>query len=153
MSYLNIISLEEAKEYLGVNDDAQDRQITRMIRSSLMYVEQHSNHIFYTRDKEYNLRDSCARVHDYPINAVVAPDPDTTVATQRALYTDYRDGNTANDTITLNVGYQYKDDIPEVLVEAAYMILEHYYNEKEDKVSKMPHEALELIGTFKRHIF
>ena len=49
MSYLNIISLEEAKNYLRVDIDLteDDNQITAMIKSSLGFVEKHTNHILF----------------------------------------------------------------------------------------------------------
>ena len=75
MSYLSIISLAEAKNYLRVDDTltADDDQITNMINSALKYVEDWTNIILYAREKSYIVVGGSKRVYDYPINSVIKP--------------------------------------------------------------------------------
>jgi len=72
MSYLNVITLERAKNYLRVDldFDTDDAEITSMISASCRYVEKRTNHILYARDIVYN--GTCqVKVYDYPINSIV----------------------------------------------------------------------------------
>ena len=49
MVYTDIISLEEAKNYLRIDDDLteDDNSIIRMIEASLRYIEKYTDVIFY----------------------------------------------------------------------------------------------------------
>jgi len=72
MSYLSVITLERAKNYLRVDldFDTDDSEITSMINASCRYVEKRTNHILYARDITY--KGSCqVKVYDYPINSIV----------------------------------------------------------------------------------
>ena len=48
MSYLTVIPLADAKAYLKVEDTATDDEITRMIKSSLAYLEKRTNILVYS---------------------------------------------------------------------------------------------------------
>lgn len=74
-TYLDIISLAEAKLYLRVDDTLteDDAQITNMINSSLQYVEDWTNIIMFSRAKTYRFVNSFVKVYDYPINSVTSP--------------------------------------------------------------------------------
>lgn len=152
MAYTDVISLADAKAYLGIDDTSRDAEITRMIKSALVFVEQHSNHIMQSVNKKYYYLDDVARVYDYPITAVVFPSPDTTTAYTYAGYSEYVDSNTSNTYIELTVGYASASDIPAPLVEAGYMILEHLFNQKETGNSQIPMAALQMIAAHKRRI-
>lgn len=151
MSYLTVISLANAKVHLGVDDTARDAEITRMISGALSFVEEHSNHILFARNKKYYNRWTETRVYDYPINSVVFPDPDTTTAKENRFYTAYKDSNADNTYLTLNVGYADPADIPAPLIEAGYMILEHLFMQKETGKSEMPAAAWAMIRSYARH--
>lgn len=72
MAYTDFISLANAKAYLGVDDTSRDTEITRIITSAVVYVEQHSCHIWDEVNKTYQLNGKdCIKVYDYPITAVV----------------------------------------------------------------------------------
>lgn len=148
--YLDLITLEDAKIHLGVDDTSRDREIARMIRMSLKYVEKHSNHILVPRDQAYLYRDGTVRIYDYPINSVVIPSPDTTTQYEFTTYSTYVDSNPENVGLTLNVGYTDPEDIPEELIEAAYMVLEHLYNQKETGDNQMPGAVVQLIRSVAR---
>lgn len=128
MSYLSIIPIQSAKDYLGLDDTARDAEVQRMIYAAIKYVEKETNHILEVQDKTYVFQTSTLRVYDYPINTV-------DVRMKKPLYSEY-DGN-AEDELTLNVGYANTSDIPPDLVEAIYGVLKFYFFEQEGS-GKMP---------------
>lgn len=127
MSYLDVISLENAKSFLGVDDTSRDTEITQMINAALSLIERETNYIMEAVDKAYLLRDGCVRVYDYPINTDDGDLDETVTRTNKSLYSIYSDSSTAT-TITLNVG---GTDIPADLVQAGYSLIEFFFNEKE----------------------
>lgn len=136
MSYLNVITLQEAKNYLRIDDGLtdDDGRITSMIKASLMMLEKATNVIVYPRDKDYYLEDFCAYVYDYPINNVVSTD--TLDVTEKALYSIYNTNDSSVSKITLNVGYTDVANVPSDIIETALYMLKYMYFEAEtDKVS------------------
>ena len=90
MSYLNVISLDQAKQYLRIDDElsADDAQIEQMIKGALSTLERRTNILFYARKKKYIFQDYSVKVYDYPINEVVSTfDVDTE---QKTLFTKIR---------------------------------------------------------------
>lgn len=128
MAYTDIISLETAKTFLGVDDTSRDAEITAMINAALSYIERNTNHIMGTQDKSYLLIDGCVRVYDYPINTLDGDLATTVTRTKKPLYSIYEDTNTENKTITLNVG---ADTIPDDLLQAGLLLIDFFFNEKE----------------------
>lgn len=128
--YTDIISLEQAKIYLRIDDTLteDDLQIERMIKGSLSFIEQYTNYIFFPRDKDYRLINGCVRVYDFPINSEVTTGLEVT---NKTLYNIYQKGYN-NDLITLNVGYADSADIPQELIEVAYVMIKNMYYEKDN---------------------
>lgn len=128
MAYLDIIPLADAKVYLRIDDTLteDDAQITRMIKGALSYIERTTNVMLYARDVIYNVSDNAVKVYDYPINSEVANVLDSEV---KSLYTNY---TSEESTITLNVGYANVADIPQELIEVAYVLIKNMYYEKEN---------------------
>lgn len=148
MAYTDVISLANAKDYLGVDDTSRDTEITRMIESALKYLEKRTNVLMDARDKTYNLIDGCVRVYDSPINTLDA-DLDATVTREnKGLYSIYSDTDIEAKTITLNVG---SNTVDSDLVEAGYMLIEHYFNEGDRTV--LPMIVEDIIQANKRFIF
>lgn len=148
MAYTDVISLVEAKSYLGVDDTSRDTEITRMIGSALSYLEKRTNIIMYARDKVYTLRNGCVRVYDYPINTLDENLASTVTKTVGQMYDTYSDSNTENKTITLNVGSS--GNIPPDLIEAGYMLIEYYFNMKEVDMTRIPVGVELAIGANRR---
>jgi len=162
MAYTDIISLSDAKDYLGIDDTSRDTEITRMIGAALRYIEEHTGHIMEDQSKTYRLsgRDSI-RIYDYPINSVtkgldkagddVALTLDTNYTFQEyRTYTDYYGIDSDAESLVLNVGYVSASSIPAPLVEAGYMVLEHMFNQKETGNSQIPMAAQQLMATHRR---
>lgn len=156
MSYLNVISLAEAKNYLRVDDDLtdDDNQITNMIKSSLSYLERETNYIFFAREKSYLFQDYCVRVYDSPINSVTSPSTGLTT-TNKTLYTLYETNNSEDTTLTLNVGYSDVNDVPSELIDAGLSMIElYYYQSKQNESGKLvlPQFIKDTINKYRRFI-
>jgi hypothetical protein len=155
MSYLNVISLDSAKQYLRVDSELleDDSQIERMIKSALSTIERRTNILFYARDKKYIFQDYCVKVYDYPINSVVSTfNVDTE---QKTLFTNYQT-NTGDKEIVLNVGFDNTDNIPFELVDCALQYIKYLYYEAEtNKANKgdLPTWLNDMINQNKRFIF
>lgn len=149
MSYLSVITLERAKNYLRIDPDLteDDAEITSMINASLRYVEQRTRHFMYARDIEY--KGSCqVKVYDYPINTVVT-DPAPWFL-ERTMYTIFPDVK----SVILNVGYATPADVPDVFIESALQMIKIWYYESEKQVNSqmIPISVTEALDVEKRFI-
>jgi len=148
MSYLDVISLERAKNYLRIDSDLtdDDNEITSMINASCRYIEKRTNHIFYEQDKVYN--GTCqVKVYDYPINSIVtSPAPYVYHFTMFDVFPDSK-------TVTLNVGYAV-DTVPDDLIQACLQMIKVWYYESEKQVNTtlIPESVKEVIDIYKRFL-
>ncbi len=149
MSYLSVISLERAKNYLRIDttltDD--DAEITAMINSACSYIEKRTNLIFYPRNKVY--KGACqVKVYDYPINSIVTdPEPFTYEQPMFTIYPDVK-------KVELNVGFVDPNDIPFELVQACLQMIKVWYFESEKQVNTtlIPESVKEAIDLNRRFI-
>lgn len=143
MDALDVISLTEAKTYLGVDDTSRDAEITRMISSAINFIEKRTNHILVEKTKTYIFRNGCVRVYDYPITSTNGT---AEVKNGYSVYTD-----TVADDIDLTLGYTAIEDVPSELVEACYMMLKFFFFEQEG-TGNIPFVVNEIIEANKRFI-
>ena len=148
MSYLSVITLERAKNYLRVDldFDTDDAEITSMINAACRYVEKRTNHMLYARDIVYN--GTCqVKVYDYPINSTVT-DP-TPFKVDFAMFTVYPDVK----EVELNVGYG-TDEVPEDLIQAMLQMIKVWYFESEKQVNStlIPESVKEVVDLYKRFL-
>ena len=149
MSYLSVISLERAKNYLRIDttltDD--DAEITAMINSACSYIEKRTNLIFYPRNKTY--KGACqVKVYDYPINYIVT-DP-APFAYEQLMFTIYPDVK----TVELNVGFADPNDIPDELIQACLQMIKVWYYESEKQINTtlIPESVKEAIALNQRFV-
>ena len=149
MSYLSVITLERAKNYLRIDttltDD--DAEITAMINGACSYIEKRTNLIFYPRNKTY--KGACqVKVYDYPINSIVT-DP-APFAYEQPMFTIYPDVK----TVELNVGFIDPTDIPDELIQACLQMIKVWYFESEKQVNTtlIPESVKEAIDLNRRFI-
>lgn len=148
MSYLNVISLERAKNYLRVDESLteDDSEITSMINGACRYVENRTNHILFPRQKIYE--GSCqVKVYDYPINEITTtPMP---FYLKRSLYTIFPDVK----TVELNVGYP-TGDVPNDMQQAILQMIKVFYYESEKQVNStlIPESVKEALDLYKRFL-
>ena len=148
MSYLSVITLERAKNYLRVDldFDTDDSEITSMINAACRYVEKRTNHILYARDITY--KGSCqVKVYDYPINSIVT-DP-APFKVDFAMFTVYPDVK----EVELNVGYG-TDEVPDIFIQSALQIIKIWYYEAEKQINSqmIPISVTEALDVEKRFL-
>jgi len=148
-TYLDVISLDQAKLYLKVDalQTETDNEITSMINSSLSFIEKRTGHHFKTKNKTFY---SCALVnsvivYDYPIIDA----PAGTQARQLNSVVPTVDGS-----VVLELGYASLDDIPSELIDAALQIIKvwFYESEKQENTSLIPLSVLQAIDANRRFI-
>lgn len=148
MSYLTVITLERAKNYLRIDTDLteDDAEIISMINAAGRYVEKRINHILYERDVVYN--GTCqVKVYDYPINSVIT-DP-APFSCLRTLYTIYPDVK----TVELNVGYA-TDTVPDDIIQAMLQMIKVWYYESEKQINStlIPESVKEALDLYRRFL-
>jgi hypothetical protein len=151
-NYTDVISLEQAKLYLKIDDGqtVTDDEITGMINSALSYIEKRTNHIFKTRDKVY-FKD-CAlvqqvRVYDYPI--------DNTETEFDIIYRPlFAIVPTVNNMVTLTTGYTSVEDIPSELIDSALQLINFWFYNSETKnaMNSVPDFVLSNIDLNRRFL-
>ena len=148
MSYLSVITLERAKNYLRVDldFDTDDSEITSMINAACSYVEKRTNHILYARDITY--KGSCqVKAYDYPINSIVTiPTPFKVDFATFTCYPDVKE-------VELNVGYG-TDEVPDDLIQAMLQMIKVFYYESEKQFNStlIPESVKEVIDLYKRFL-
>ena len=149
MAYIDVISLERAKNYLRIDttltDD--DAEITAMINGACSYIEKRTNLIFYPRNKTY--KGACqVKVYDYPINSIVT-DP-APFAYEQPMFTIYPDVK----KVELNVGFVDPNDITDELIQACLQMIKVWYFESEKQVNTtlIPESVKEAINLNRRFI-
>jgi hypothetical protein len=146
MTYLDIISVETAKEYLKIDASQSDTdlEITGMINSACAYIEARTGWIFFSRAKQY-FGDSFVVVYDYPINT---PPDGSTKKTQYSIIP------TIAGEVTLNVGVTTKEELPEPLLNCALQIVNFWFYDKETNGSEnsIPNFVASNIDTYRRFI-
>jgi len=148
MTYIDVITLERAKNYLRIDSDLteDDAEITSMINAALRYVEKRTNHLMFARDIVY--KGSCqVKVYDFPINSVITnPAP---WSLERTMYTIFPDVK----TVELNVGYG-TDEVPDIFIQSALQMIKVWYYESEKQVNSqmIPISVTEALDVEKRFI-
>lgn len=158
--YENILSLEDAKRYLRLDDDFtdDDSDIDLMIESAFDFISKHTNYIFSPRDKTYQApyydfyggcNGDAIYVFDYPINT-------TEFGDKIPLYYSGFVKFLNTESITLNVGFLDKtyDNFPTPLIMCAKQMISIYYYQAEKNIDNtlMPPNVMETIDTYRRFI-
>ena len=149
MSYLNVITLDQAKTYLRVDGTDSDNEITRMIKSALSLLEKRTNIMVYERDITYILDNGCLRVYDSPINSVGSATATFELSVLSTFFTDI-----GQDTLELNVGYMDPTGIPSEIIDAAYEMIDYWYYKNDGKanITLIPQSVQDVIDSNRRFI-
>lgn len=149
---MDLITLSEAKVYLRIDDTLteDDNQISRMVNSSLAYVEKYTNVYLRPTTKEYFFSNGSVLVYDYPITTVLNPEEITRTEKQQ-----YSILNSNLDKVTLNIGYADAAEVPTELIDVAYEILDIlYYQHETGKSVKtdLSSVSVTVLDEFKRFV-
>ena len=146
MSYLDVITLERAKNYLRIDLDNtdDDNEIESMIKGALRFIEKRTNHIMFEQDKTY--KGVCqVKVYDFPINSIVTdPAPFNLDYSLFKIFPNDKE-------VILNVGYAV-DTVPDDLIQAALQMIQifYYQSEKQVNTTLIPMSVHEVLDIYKR---
>ena len=145
MSYLSVIPLADAKDYLGIDGTAYDTKLTRFINAAFIHLETVTNVHAIDKDKVYYYDNGCVNVYDYPINSTTNTTHEVEVKTLHSVYTE---SDSDIETITLNIGYTDPAQVPADYIECAYSLIEWLFEGNE--LSALPDVIKLMIGALKR---
>ena len=154
MAYQDIITIDQAKAYLRIDDgmSADDMFVGIMINTAFQYIEQFTNVICVAVDKVYRYDDNKeVRVYDFPINTEILPSGvDVEYNDLYEIY--YSDFGSDIESVSLNVGYELATDVPNDLVVVAYEIIDVLYYGKESgkSIDDLSPMAMQILWNNKR---
>lgn len=154
-TYLDIISLDRAKNYLRVEDtnlpELEDQEIESMIKAAFLFIERYTNHLFVARDKEQFVP---PKIYDYPINTI-----DTVpVIDWNNYYQQNMDKICHQAKLPVltqyNAGYVNVEDVPDDFIQAALQIIKMLYFESETTLSEsnLPTGLKIILDTYRRFV-
>ena len=152
MTALNVITLEEAKEWLRVDFNDEDTKITELIHAAVQWVEGYTGLYLFNREvtHEVTASESCAGT------VTIFGKPNLTLISIDGVTTDLptvRDGSFCIDStakvIVYSIGYLNKSDIPQPLITAAKKFLALQYEESIDGQKEVPSEIRRLIDQYR----
>lgn len=144
MTPLDVISLADAKEFLVVDFDDRDAEITRHIKSAIGFVERYTNHMLYERPKTYTMIGCSLEIYDYPLTV-------STVVTRRHVNvlstTFYAKEGTELAAV---VGYASVDTIPSELIDAAKKMILYLFENRDIYTADLPWDLQMLMNPWRR---
>lgn len=152
-SYLDIISLAQAKVYLRVDDTLteDDEDIKQMIKGAFLFIERYTNHLFGARDLNQYVP---PKIYNYPINSIEPiPDEDWNNYYQRNMDMYCSEFPTPVLT-TYNAGYVNTEDVPSDFIQSAKQILKVWYYESEKQTNDqiIPMATRQVLDTYRRFV-
>ena len=153
MAYIDVVTLEATKTYLGIDDTSRDTEIVRMINSACTYIEKYTNVILAAKAVTYYFDDNnCVRVYDFPINSLTSPT--NAVRTRRGTYSFYSTSTSSATELILNVGYAVATDVPSDLIEAALEMIKVWFfsSESRAQTNLVPMNIKQVLDLHKRFL-
>lgn len=152
MDALDVISLAEAKAYLAVDFGDNDEQIKGLIHSAVALVEKYTGYALYNRDVTYNSFTCTKAISTYPIEltGVTYDGAATAYKTRQGTLTLYVDSR-AGATISANIGYTEKTDIPAPLIAAALKTIVSLYEYREVYATSLPVDVQLMLNPYRRN--
>jgi len=141
---LSVISLEQAKEFLVVDFDDRDAEITRHIKSAIGYIEKYTNVMMYNRAVEYVLTGCLLEIYDAPISFVT-----TGLKTHQNVLSVTVHGK-VNDVVDATIGFTDITDVPQDLIEAAYKLITYLFENKDIYTAGLPWDIQMLVNKWRR---
>ena len=155
MAYIDVLTLDETKNYLNVDDTLtlDDAMLTQMINTALRYVEKRTNVLVYARNKDYAVMDCFRRVYDFPINTLISPTD--AVIQVRQNYSNYETTSSDDTVLTLNVGHLLPTSVPDLFRQFALQYIKYMYYEAETEKAnngKVPMWLDNMLGVEERFL-
>lgn len=154
-SYLDIITLARAKNYLRVDDTLteDDAEIESMIKAAFLFIERYTCHLFGARELSQLVP---PKIYKYPINSIEGvTEDDWDNYYQRNLdYYCQENASTRPVLTTFNAGYVNIEDVPEDFIQAALQIIKVWYFESQKQVNEtlIPVSVRQVLDTYRRFV-
>ena len=144
MTALNIISLQEAKDFLVVDYPDRDVEISRHIKSAIGFIETYTNVIMYERQTVYLMTSNCREIYDAPIKFA-----NPVIKTKQNILSVTVFG-TQNDIIDAIIGYDDVSKVPGQLIEAAYKMLQYLFDNHDIYTAGLPWDIQMMCNPYRR---
>lgn len=148
MTELDIISIDEAKDWLSVEDESA---LPRLISSAIGWVENYTGHKLYQRPVTVTLDCPGYLAIGYPVDVVSVVDKNGDPVPYCLVGDRVKYGRGAY-TLTANVGYAQKEDVPSVLIEAAFKMLTYFYENRDLYEIRLPQDVQFMVNKFRRNL-
>jgi hypothetical protein len=138
-----MLDLERVKNYLRLDSDFDDAELESMILGAEQYFSNETNHIFGTQERDYY---HPFRIYDFPIS-------DTSTLMKRPNYYIPLECPT-DGVITLEVGYETIDDVPNDIQQCLLQIIKVWYYESENEQNStlLPMSVKQVIEKYRRFL-
>jgi hypothetical protein len=152
MTPLNVISLQQAKDYLVIDYPDRDQEITRLIETAIAQVEQYTCYRLYEREETFFAYGYCTNLPYCPIviDSVKNSDGDTVNYTETANPLAINLLCKPQSIITATVGYSDISDIPPPLIQAAYKLITYLADNKDMYTVQLPVDVQMLLNQWRR---
>lgn len=176
MDALDVLSLADAKDYLAIDFPDYDNIITRAIYGMVDLVEKITNYRLYNRTEIIQVGIQKYDAFQFPINNIISVNDNNsypsvyglkklplrwTFTFKNAIQYFYADeypefiGPSVADlnTITLDVGYTDKTEIPDALITAIKMLVNDVVENRIPSAEQMPNDVSMLLQSYKRFTY
>lgn len=166
--YLNIISLEAAKNHLVIDFPDYDEQITGIIATACSWVEKYTGYYFYQRPIIYPITSYETSITDFPLQITSVIDSNNNQVSSFLIniskgalrtYIIYNAWNSFNNFIgsQINqsfinalVGYTDPTQIPHPLIAASYKLITYLFQNKDMYNESIPEDIQMLLNQWRR---
>jgi uncharacterized phiE125 gp8 family phage protein len=164
MTELDVISLASAKNWLSIDDNDSDADITRLIKTAIAWVETYTCYRLWQRQEVVTAFGETTFLSQYPVaidsvkNSLGADQTYYTrqYATKLKITTGYTPNFTleptynSQNTITLTVGYDDVTKIPNPLIDACYKLITYLFENRDAYQAALPSDVQILINQYRR---
>lgn len=144
---LDVISLQNAKDFLVIDFPDRDPEIERHIKAAVSFVEKYTCHILYQRPASYQVtgkNDCYVEIYEYPITFT-----DTTIKKVNEILSVKVYVKSGVQVLT-TIGYATVDLIPTELVEACYKLIQYLTENKDIYGANLPWDIQMMINKYRR---
>jgi len=144
MTALDIISLQDAKDFLVVDYPDRDVEISRHIKSAIGFIETYTNVIMYERQTVYLMTGNCREIYDSPIKFA-----NPTIKTKQNILSVTVFGK-QDDIIDSIIGYDNVEKVPSELIEAAYKMIQYLFENHDIYTAGLPWDIQMMCNPHRR---
>lgn len=157
MGVLDIISIEQAKRWLqldDVEDDDLDIEIEGLITAAIDWVENYTSYRLWQRSISLPNSKCDQKIALYPVTVTSIKDKDNNDVEYKTyvMPTKLRIRCPLNSIINLTVGFDTPADIPQPLIEAAKKWIVYMYENRDIYEAQLPNDIQMLINQYRRAI-